>query len=402
MRILIGLTYFRPHRSGLTIYVERLANALAARGHHVTVLTSLYDRSLPSHETHDGVEIVRLPVLMRISKGVIMPTLPFMAWKLIQTADVINLHVPQLDAAPLSVLSRIQGKPVVLTYHCDLKLPEGLVHTVANSVSDMANRLAAKLSQVIVTNTTDYAKHSIFLRRYLNKVQVIPPPVELPAITMAERDTFRKKYKIQPGDRVIGMAARLATEKGVEYLVEALPAVLDVIPHARVFFVGQHKDVIAEERYADRLAPMITRLGSHWSFLGILPVKDFVAFLYESEVLVLPSTNSTESFGMVQIESMTCGTPVIASDLPGVRQPILTTGMGQIIPVADSASLAQAIIYQLRNTTDYHASSETIAASYAPDTTARQYEQLFKTVLRLESYPNDETDEQPISSTHIQ
>lgn len=402
MRILIGLTYFRPHRSGLTIYVERLANALAARGHHVTVLTSLYDRSLPSYETHDGVEIVRLPVLMRISKGVIMPTMPFTAWKLIQAADVINLHVPQLDAAPLSVLSRIQGKPVVLTYHCDLKLPEGLVHTVANSVSDMANRLAAKLSQVIVTNTTDYAKHSIFLRRYLNKVQVVPPPVELPEITMAERDTFRKKYQIQPGDRVIGMAARLATEKGVEYLVEALPAVLEVFPRARVFFVGQHKDVIAEERYADRLAPMITRLGSHWSFLGILPVQDFVAFLFESEVLVLPSTNSTESFGLVQIESMTCGTPVIASDLPGVRQPVLTTGMGQIIPVADSSSLAQAIISQFRHPTDYHASSETIAATYAPDTTARHYEQLFKTVLRLESHPNDETEERPISTTHIQ
>lgn len=402
MRILIGLTYFRPHRSGLTIYVERLANALASRGHQVTVLTSRYDRNLPSRETHNGVEIVRLPVLMRISKGVIMPTMPFMAWKLIHAADVINLHVPQLDAAPLSMLSRAQGKPVVLTYHCDLKLPEGLVHSVANSVSDMANHLAAKLSQVIVTNTTDYAEHSKFLRRYLNKVHVIPPPIELPVINMAERDAFRKKYQIQPGDRVIGMAARLASEKGVEYLVEALPIVLETFPRARVFFVGQYKDVIAEEHYADRLAPMITQLESHWSFLGILPVQEFVAFLSENEVLVLPSTNSTESFGLVQIESMTCGTPVIASDLPGVRQPVLTTGMGQIVPVADSASLAQAIIHQLRHPTDYHTNSEIIASQYAPDTTAHHYEQLFKTVLQLESHSNNETEERPNSSLHIQ
>ncbi len=402
MRILIGLTYYRPHRSGLTIYVERLANALASRGHHVTVLTSLYDRDLPSYETHNGVEIVRLPVLMRISKGVIMPSMPFTAWKLIHAADVINLHVPQLDAAPLSVLSRARGKPVVLTYHCDLKLPKGLVHSVANSVSDLANHLASKLSQVIVTNTTDYAEHSKFLRRYLNKVRVIPPPVELPAITMAERDSFRNKYQIQPGDRVIGMAARLASEKGVEYLVEALPVVLEAFPHARVFFVGQYKDVIAEEHYADRLAPMIARLGSHWSFLGILPEQEFVAFLFESELLVLPSTNSTESFGLVQIESMTCGTPVVASDLPGVRQPVLTTGMGQIVPVADSASLAQAIIHQLRHPADYHLNSKTIAAQYAPDTTARHYEQLFNAVLQLESHPSNETEERPISSSHIQ
>jgi len=402
MRILIGLTYFRPHRSGLTIYVERLANALASRGHHITVLTSRYDRNLPSHETHNGVEIVRLPVLMRISKGVIMPTMPIKAWKLIHAADVINLHVPQLDAAPLSVLSRARSKPVVLTYHCDLKLPEGIVHSVANSVSDMANHLAANLSQVIVTNTTDYAEHSKFLRRYLDKVRVIPPPVELPSITVAERDAFRKKYMIQPGDPVIGMAARLASEKGVEYLVEALPVVLEPFPRARVFIVGQNKDVIGEERYAQRLAPMIARLGSHWSFLGILPVQEFVAFLSESEVLVLPSTNSTESFGLVQIESMTCGTPVVASDLPGVRQPVLTTGMGQIVPVADSASLAQAIIHQLRHPADYRMNSETIAAQYSPETTARHYEQLFNAILQLERHPSDETEERPISSPNSQ
>jgi glycosyltransferase involved in cell wall biosynthesis len=382
MRILIGLTYFRPHRSGLTIYVERLANALVSRGHHVTVLTSRYSSDLRSYEMHNGVEIIRLPVLMRISKGVIMPTMPFVAWQLIHAADVINLHVPQLDAAPLSVLSRAQGKPVVLTYHCDLKLPEGFVHSVANSVSDMANHLASKLSQVIVTNTIDYAEHSKFLQRYLNKLHVIPPPVELPPITLEERAIFRSKYQIQEGDRVIGMAARLASEKGVEYLVEAMPIVLDAFPNARVFFVGQYEDVIAEDRYADRLAPLISRLGSHWSFLGILPLPEFVAFLSESELLVVPSTNSTESFGLVQIESMTCGTPVVASDLPGVRQPVLTTGMGQIVPIANSAALAQAIIHQLNHSTEYHTSSEKIAAQYAPDTTANHYEQLFNTVLQ--------------------
>jgi glycosyltransferase involved in cell wall biosynthesis len=193
------------------------------------------------------------------------------------------------------------------------------------------------------------------------------------------------------------MAARLASEKGVEYLVEALPVVLESFPRARVFIVGQNKDVIGEERYAERLAPMIARLGSHWSFLGILPVQEFVAFLSESEVLVLPSTNSTESFGLVQIESMTCGTPVVASD-----QPVLTTGMGQIVPVADSASLAQAIIHQLRHPTDYRTNSETIAAQYSPETTARHYEQLFNAILQLERHPSDETEERPISSPNSQ
>jgi hypothetical protein len=76
--------------------------------------------------------------------------------------------------------------------------------------------------------------------------------------------------------------------------------------------------------------------------------------------------------------------------------------MGQIVPVADSASLAQAIIHQLRHPVDYQLNSKTIAAQYAPDTTARHYEQLFNAVLQLESHPSNETEERPISSSHIQ
>ena len=103
MRILIPLTYYRPHISGLTIYVERLSRALAARGHQVTILTSQYDRSLPRRERLDRVEIVRVSVILRISKGVIMPTIGLEATRLVWANDVINLHLPQLDAS---------GKPV--------------------------------------------------------------------------------------------------------------------------------------------------------------------------------------------------------------------------------------------------------------------------------------------------
>ena len=63
MRILTVLTYYRPHTSGLTIYAERLAKALAKRGHQVTVLTSQFDKSTPLEEEQDGVRIRRVPVL---------------------------------------------------------------------------------------------------------------------------------------------------------------------------------------------------------------------------------------------------------------------------------------------------------------------------------------------------
>jgi len=377
MRVLICLTYYRPHYSGLTIYVERLARALADRGHRVVVLTSRYDRRLPAYEKLDGVEVHRLDVWLRVSKGVIMPTMLGRAWRFARWADVVNLHVPQLDAAPISLIGRLLGRPIVLTYHCDLHLPAGFIHYVANQVSHLANHVSASSAQVVVTNTRDYAEHSPFLRRYLPRVQVIPPPVGLPPIDEAVLQAFRRMANIQPGQRIIGMAARLAAEKGVEYLVQALPTVLERHPQARVLFVGQHEGVLGEEAYAQRLAPSIARLGEHWAFLGTLPPQQFAAFLHVAEVTVLPSINSTESFGMVQVESMICGTPVIASDLPGVRQPVTMTGMGAIIPPGDAAALAHTLITILADPGRFRGDPQAVAAQFSPPAIAEQYEALF-------------------------
>ena len=99
MRILIVLTYYSPYTSGLTIYAVRQAQALVGLGHEVTVLTSLFDDSLPEEEIVDGVQIIRVPVAFRLSKGVIMPKLLLIALKWIKRSDVINLHLPQIELA---------------------------------------------------------------------------------------------------------------------------------------------------------------------------------------------------------------------------------------------------------------------------------------------------------------
>jgi glycosyltransferase involved in cell wall biosynthesis len=377
MHILIALTYYRPHYSGLTIYVERQAHALAARGHQVTILTSRFDRSLPKEEVQDGVRIVRLNVGRHISKGVIMPAMPNYAWKLAREADVVNLHVPQFDAAPIALLCHLMGKPVVLTYHCDLHLPHGFVHWVANRVSNVANHIAARLSNVVVHNTLDYAEHSPFLSHYLNKLIPVYPPVELTPAGTADRLAFRQKYGIQPGQRIIGMAARLATEKGVEYLAQALPQVLAHNPQARVLVVGPYQNVVGEERYAERVMALVEPLNQHWSFLGVLSPVEMTAFFQESEVIVLPSLNSTESYGMVQVESLLCDTPVIASNLPGVRVPVNITGSGLIVPVADAQALARAILDVLEDPDRYHGEPEALIRLSSPAMVGEAYEKIF-------------------------
>ena len=381
MRILTALTYYRPHFSGLTMYAERLARALVARGHQVTVLTSRYDPGLPGSEQVDGVKLIRLPVLMRVSKGVLMPSMPFWAWKYARQADLVHLHLPQLDAAPVALIARLLGKPVVLTYHCDLRLPQGLIHRLANQVSHLANHVSARLANRIVANSLDYAQNSTFLRPYLGKLHAIAPPVEVPPVSEQEMAAFRHKIGIQPGQRLIGMAARLATEKGVEYLVQAMPLILQHYPTARVLYMGQYQHVLGEEAYAQKLAPLIQALGEHWTFLGNLSPVELSAFYRTCEVTVLPSLNSTESWGIVQVESMTCDTPVVATDLPGVRMPVRSTGMGRIVPPADAPALAAAIIAVLDDPQSYRGEAEAIARQFSPEHTAELYEAIFQKAL---------------------
>ena len=382
MRILTTLTYYRPHYSGLTIYAERLARALVRRGHPVTVLTSRYDSSLPAREVRDGVEVIRPRVLARVSKGVLMPSLPYWAWKYIRQADVVHLHLPQLDAAYIALICRMLHKPVVVTYHCDLLLPRGFVHSVANQVSHLANRMSLGLAQQVVVNTLGYAQESAFLSRYLPKMRAIPTPVELSSPDQVDVDAIQQKSRLAAGQRIIGMVARLAAEKGVEYLVEALPEIIKTHPSARVLHVGQYQNVLGEEEYARKLAPHIQALGDHWTFLGILPPAQLTAFYQLCEVTVLPSTNSTESFGIVQVESMACGTPVVASDLPGVREPVKLTGMGCLASPADTRALAQAINEVLDHGDAYHGDVEAVKKQFSSEHIAAEYEQLFHEVIK--------------------
>jgi glycosyltransferase involved in cell wall biosynthesis len=376
MRILCALTYYRPYISGLTIYVERLARGLVRRGHHVTVLTSQYDPSLPKLEWIDGVRIMRAPVLARVSKGVIMPTFGWLATRLALEHDAMSLHLPQFDAPGLALRGRILKQPVVLTYHSDLKLPPGLLNQIANRVVNVTNQIAAALATRIVAYTQDFADSSPYLRRWQHKVTIIPPPVEVADIPETEIQAFRRRWNLQ--GPVIGMAARLAAEKGVEVLLEALPRILAVYPTARVLFAGQHEHVLGEEEYARRLAPLLDRFRDHWTFLGILSPKEMAAFFPNLDVLVVPSLNSTETFGLVQVEAMLCGTPTVASNLPGVRQPPLMTGMGKVVPVGDAVALADAILEIIAHRAHYVRPRADIAALFSTERTVIEYERLFR------------------------
>ncbi len=382
MKVLTVLTYYRPHTSGLTIYAERLARALAKQGHEVTVLTMRYDSALPEEEVIDGVKIVRVNIACRISKGCIAPKFGFLATKLVRQADVVHLHLPQFDAAGVALRARLWKIPCVITYHCDLQLVPTLFNKFVNQVVHLMNEVAARAAHRVVTYTADYAEHSPYLSRFKRKLEITLPPVELPAVSEQEIQDYRIEFNPEQHRPVIAMAARLAAEKGVEVLLDALPRVFEAYPGALVVFAGQYQNVLSEESYARKILPRIEPIvaAGRWKWLGILPPQGIAKLFPNTDLLVVPSLNSTESFGLVQIEAMMNGVPVVASNLPGVRQPVLTSGMGRIAEIGDARSLADCILEVLGNREAFIKDRNEIAQRYSAASCAQRYEAMYRKV----------------------
>jgi len=384
MRILTVLTYYRPHTSGLTIYAERLARAFVKRGHEVTVMTTQYDKSLPREEILDGVKVIRVPVAVRISKGVLAPTFGWVATKLVWRHDVVQMHLPQFDAPGVALRGRLFGRPSVLTYHCDLQLPSSPFNRLVNTVVNFQNNLAGLLADHIVTYTQDYADKSPYLSRYASKLTPILPPVVMPNPGPEAVQAFADEHCVKERRPVIGMVTRFASEKGVEVLLDALPAILEKYPNAQVIYAGQYKDVMGEQAYYERLIPRIREYEKkgQWTFLGNLSPLELAAVYPNLDIITVPSLNSTEAFGLVQIEAMLNGVPSVPSALPGVRQPVFMHGMGRVAEIGDSVSLAGAILKVLGDADKFKGNPSEIARQYDPDTIAAEYEKLFERLMK--------------------
>lgn len=380
MKILVAVTYYSPYISGLTIYAARIAEAWAAAGHSVTVLTSRHDPALPEEEVLNGVKVIRTPVLFRISKGGLMPQFWRKAAQLAKEADVVNIHLPQFDAAWVARKARSAGTFSVLTYHCDLVMPSGLINEIANKVVLKMNELAGSACDAIVAYTRDYAEYSFFLPEFKDKVNIIQPPVTLPEVSEESFQEFLQRVNPEKKSPIIGMACRFAADKGVEVLLDALPRILEAYPNSCVFFAGPYDNVLGERAYYERLKPRLDRLiaDGHWKFLGSLNPTEMTKFYKTVDLLTMPSLNRTDSFGLVQIEAMMNGKPCVSANLPGIRVPVTRHQMGEIFEIGDSQGLAEKIIKVLNEKKDYSAGVESIRRFYAPPLVAKAYENLFE------------------------
>lgn len=376
MKILQVLYYYEPYTSGLTVYAARLARALAARGHEVSVLASRHDAALPARETTpEGIRITRLPVAARFDRAVIMPTLLPAAIRQMRAADILHLHLPMAEAAPLAALGRVLGKRVVVTHHADLVLARSQLSRLGAAVARWSGIGAARIADAVVTNTKERADVSPITSG--TPATIIPPPVEVCVPVPGAGEAFRREFGLGAGP-VIGYVGRYASEKGIDVLLQTLPRLREHFPDAVVALAGPRRDPRDGsllrgpwdawlERYADAIRP-----------LDYLSDEDLGRFYAACDVLTLPSTDWTESFGMVQIEAMLCGTPVVASDLPGVREPIASTGFGMLAAPGDVASLACAILTVLGDPERFRVQAAAVEERYSLAATVDAYERVYK------------------------
>ena len=376
MKVLITSTYFHPYSSGLSVYALREARGLVGLGHEVCVLTSQYDPKLALEESLDGIKIVRVKVGMKLSKGVLMPGLRAQAKRWIQWADVVNVHMPQFESFVFARLAKQLRKPLVVTYHCDLVMSGSWFSRLAGWGTNLLGKQALQQARVIVQNTLDYARHSRVLPHFLEKTVEVPTPVVFLEANPDDGRAFRERFSLAESDKILGLAGRVASEKGYEYLAQALPLVWEKYSTARVLHAGSWKGVIGEEAYLAKVEAMIRPFGEKWKSLGFLSDQDFMRFFAACDLLVFSSLNATESFGIVQIEALSQGTPVVASDLPGVRQPVLQTGLGRIVPVRDAAALAQGIISVLDAGENARIIPRSYLAQFEQEKVAERYQEI--------------------------
>jgi glycosyltransferase involved in cell wall biosynthesis len=370
MRLLIALQYYLPHRTGYTLHVRRVAEALASRGHAVTVLTARHLSSLPAREQIAGVEVVRLAAPVRISRGAVMPTYLWHAWRLAAVADTIWLSSPLLETALWGVIAKARRKRLVITHHGDLHLPGGLFDRFIEWFTYRNYRIGASLADAIVGYSADYAAHSPYLLPYGDKTTIISPPISIPAPTPEGTAAWRTRLGAQGGP-IIGFAGRFVQEKRPDLLLRAALALRHRYPGLRVAFVGESR--ISYENMWQRCSSLVAEIGDNAAFLGMIDDPQALADFYAAcDVLALPS--ESECFALVQAEAMLCGTPVVASDIPGCRVPVRVTGMGRLFPCGDAAALAAALDEVLAAPAQFQKPGERIAQAFALASTVDAYE----------------------------
>ncbi|MBP1465004.1 glycosyltransferase [Candidatus Chloroploca sp. M-50] len=381
MKILIVLTYYHPHWTGLTVHAVRVAEHLAVRGHQVTVLTSRHASDLARDEMLNGVRVVRLQPVARFSRGMVTPAFPWAAARLIAEHEVVQIHTPLPEAPLVALLCRSLGRPLLMTHHGDVVMPDSPVEQLLEQAAFQVLRTAASLADGLTSYSEDYARHSRLLSPFHEKLTCILPPVEFPEPDSTAAAAWKQELGLADR-RLIGFGGRWVSEKGFDDLLRALPLIRAEVPEAHLVFAGE-RNVVYDDFYAI-CRPLIEAEQEHITFLGLIKDRERLASFYAMlDLFVLPS--HTDMMAITQVEALLCGTPVVATDIPGARVVVRETGFGQLAPPHDPPGLARTILATLAKRERYRPSRDVVCRIFDTDQTMNAYEQLLARLVQTRS-----------------
>lgn len=328
MRIVQVTSYFDPHVGGVETHVRELARALAARGHDMTVITADTEGVGP-HGADGPVEVVRVPpraVLFRT------PSMPGAVQAVTSGRfDLVHSHLPPpIGPWRAARASRRAGIPHVLTFHCDPEIPTPLGSLVVEAWRLTIGRSTLRRTSALISTTASYASTSRTIWNY--SPTVIPNAVDPDVFRPAAPDPrVLDRLPGQPGFRVL-CVGRLVEHKGLEQVVDAMQ---HLPPPTQLIIVGG-----GERRAAIEARARASRASDRIAFVGRVPLGDLPEYYRAADVFVLPSVSRLEAFGIVALEAMGSGLPVVASDIPGVRE-VVTDGVeGYLANPLDARALA--------------------------------------------------------------
>lgn len=360
-KILIVLNYYYPYISGVSECARLIAEELVSRGYEVTVVTSKHEK-LPEKEKINGVTVLRSKVWFKISKGVISPNFILRAIRMSKKYDVVNLHLPMIESGIISLFSK--HKNLVATYQCDVNLPPSMINNFIVKVMDWSNGLCLKRAKKVVVTSLDYAKSSRIAFKYKNKLQAISTPIKNYNSISVKKDNKVKS---------IGFCGRIVEEKGIDVLIRAYEILCKSRQDIELVIGGDYMNIAGGSIYPQLRKYVEDHKLNRVKFLGKISENKMEEFYSALDVMTLPSINRLEAFGMVQIEAMLCGTPVVASDLPGVRTIVANTGMGEIAKRGDAVDLAEKIAMVIDNPQKYMVSKEKVLELYGNERVINEY-----------------------------
>ena len=328
--------YFPPFRGGIEAVVYELAEGFNDLGITTDILCSNSIRKTEHEITATGYKVTRCASLFKLLSTSISPAYIYYTKKLSGKYDIIHVHMPDPMAAIALFLVRPRAK-VVVHWHSDVINQK----TALKFYEPLQNWLLKRADAIIVTSQT-YLDASEALAPWKFKATVIPI-----GITSLKRDNKNFEHppikKRFPNRKIIFALGRMSKYKGFDVLIDAANL---LIPEALIV-IGGEGDLL--ETY--RKDVMDKNLSDKVVFVGNVHDEDLVRFFDAADVFCLPSLVRAEAFGVVLLESMAMGKPIVATNILGSGVPWVNqheiTGLN--VPVGDSKSLAAALNRILTN-----------------------------------------------------